>query len=135
MKNIFIRIVGICLTIIAVLFITPIFTKNNLSTQAMVIDLVNPAVKKEEVYLLTTDRYHHTQKNNVDQTKDYVYHDTSYTPAGKERTLSYTSFGKKLTPYKYLKLTTKGQCVRKWEEVSLEEVPKDALNKLGIITH
>ena len=115
-----------------IFFGTPLITKNNTSDTARVLDLFNPFVKNKEVYVKTTDKYIDTYKSNgSDKELNYVYVTTSYDKRGKTRELKYVSFGKKLTPDKYLKVKTKGQDVRKWEEVTKEEVPEKALDHLN----
>ena len=119
---------------------TPLITKNKTSDTAMILDLFNPFVKNTEVYVKTTDEFVDTYKatgNDVsinskeEEETHYVYVTTSYNEKGKKRKLKYVSFGKKLMPNKYLKITTKGQDVRKWEEVEKSEVPKKAIEELN----
>ena len=110
---------------------TPLFTKNSTSDAAIVLDLLNPFVKQSEVYVKTTENYVSTYNSQGEEATNYVYETTSYSRKGKKRHLKYVSFGKKLTPNKYLKLTIKGQDVRKWEEVSPKEVPEKSLQKLN----
>lgn len=121
-------------------FGTPLLIKNNTSNTALVLDLFNPFVKHTEVYVKTTEEFVTTyetsgEKKSSNENKqeglNYVYVTTSYNNKGKKRDLKYISFGKKLTPNKYLKVTNKGQNVRKWEEVSEKEVPKEALEQLN----
>ena len=121
-------------------FGTPLLVKNNTSNTAIVLDLFNPFVKNTEVYVKTTEEFVTTYKSageevsnneNKQEGLNYVYVTASYNDKGRKRNLKYVSFGKKLTPNKYLKITNKGQDVRKWEEVSEEEVPKKALEKLN----
>lgn len=109
---------------------TPLITKNKTSDTAIVLDLLNPFVKNTEVYLKTSDNYVDTYKSNGEEDTNYVYITTTYNEKGKKRRIKYVSFGKKLTPNKYLKVTTKGQDVRRWEEISKEEVPKKAIELL-----
>ena len=71
-----------------------------------------------------------TYKSKGEEATNYVYITTTYTEKGKKRQLKYVSFGKKLTPNKYLKVTIKGQDVRRWEEIPKEAVPEKAMEKL-----
>lgn len=132
MKKKVILYVGLFLGLAFLFYGTPMITKNKTSDAAMVIDLFNPFVKNTEVYVKTTDEYVDTYKSAgvKDEELNYVYQTTSYNEKGKKRQLKYVSFGKKLTPNKYLRLTTKGQDVRHWEEVDQKEVPKEALEQL-----
>ncbi|WP_270311737.1 YxeA family protein [Vagococcus fluvialis] len=109
---------------------TPLITKNKTSDTAMILDLLNPFVKNTEVYLKTSDDYVDTYKSKGEEATNYVYITTTYTEKGKKRQLKYVSFGKKLTPNKYLKVTIKGQDVRRWEEIPKKEVPEKAIEKL-----
>lgn len=111
-------------------FGSPLLTKNRTSNAAMVMDLLNPFVKNSTVYIKTTNEFISTYKSQGLDEENYVYETNSFTEKGNNRTLKYVSFEKKLTPNKFLKVTTKGQDVRRWEEIEKSEVPEKALKKL-----
>lgn len=111
-------------------FGSPLLTKNRTSDTAMVMDLLNPFVKNSTVYIKTTDEFISTYKSQGSDEKNYVYETNSCTEKGNTRILKLISFEKKLAPNKYLKVTIKGQDVRRWEEIEKAKVPEKALKKL-----
>ncbi|MEG0550696.1 MAG: YxeA family protein [Vagococcus sp.] len=130
MKRSYILFIGLFILLGGVFFGSPLLTKNNTSDAAMVIDLFNPFVKNTEVYVKTTDDYVTTYKSGGSDKDNYVYETVSVNEKGQKRELKYVSFEKKLSPNKYLKVTTKGQDVRRWAEVEKSEVPEKTLKEL-----
>lgn len=130
MKKSYVLFASLFILLGALFFGSPLLTKNNTSDAAMVIDLFNPFVKNTEVYVKTTEDYVTTYKSEGSDKENYVYETVSVNEKGKKRELKYVSFEKKLTPNKYLKITTKGQDVRRWAEVERSEVPEKALKEI-----
>ncbi|MDT1995760.1 YxeA family protein [Carnobacterium divergens] len=88
-------------------------------------DRFNPLVKSKPIYVLTSTKdavkvpeggYHYTQK--------------AYNQDGDESPIKYYAGGI-LKEGAYLKLDAKGDYVREWEEVTKNDVPKKALEKLN----
>lgn len=104
-----------------------IYTYKNLSSSAAIIDQFNPLVKTEKVYTKTTQTFDHKYPDAVTKIDNFAYVQTCYTSDGQKRKLAYISFGKKLKANKILELTVKGQKVRNWQEINVQDVPKRVL--------
>ena len=74
------------------------WTRDQTSTTAQVIDLLNPFVTQETVYVQTTSRYAQRYKDSTGNSMDYAYDTVSYNAQGQARTIRYTAFGKKIMP-------------------------------------
>ncbi|ALS36341.1 uncharacterized protein (TIGR01655 family) [Enterococcus rotai] len=101
-----------------------IYTYNNTSTAAAVVDRLNPLVKADVLYTKTTEKYDSKYPDSVSKIDNFTYVQTCYSRIGKPRKMAYISFGKQLSPGKFLKLTVKGQNVMYWEEIKREELPE-----------
>lgn len=119
-KSVLMLIVIIAISIIGL----RIYTYNNLSTAAGMIDYYNPLVKTATLYTKTTKKYEYKYPDAVTKIENFAYVQTCYTSKGGKRKIEFISFGKKLTPGKYLKLTVKGQNVMFWEEIDKEDLPE-----------
>ncbi|OJG56120.1 hypothetical protein RV06_GL000236 [Enterococcus haemoperoxidus] len=104
-----------------------IYTYNNTSTAAAMIDHFNPLVKTATLYTKTTEKYEYKYPDAVTKIENFAYIQNCYTNNGQKRKLEYISFGKKLTPDKFLKLTVKGQKVLDWEEIDKRDLSKEIL--------
>ncbi|WP_256924820.1 YxeA family protein [Candidatus Enterococcus mansonii] len=100
------------------------YTYNNPSTAAAIIDRLNPLVKTATLYTKTTENYEYKYPDATSKIENFTYVQTCYTNNGKKRKLEYISFGKKITPDKFLKITAKGQNVIMWEEISRKDLPQ-----------
>lgn len=101
-----------------------IYTYNNTSTAAAVVDRLNPLVKADVLYTKTTEKYDSKYPDSVSKIDNFTYVQTCYNRKGKPRKMAYISFGKQLSSGKFLKLTVKGQNVMYWEEIKREELPE-----------
>ncbi|OJG91486.1 hypothetical protein RV15_GL000572 [Enterococcus silesiacus] len=101
-----------------------IYTYNNTSTAARMIDYFNPLVKTATLYTKTTEKYDYKYPDAVSKIENFAYVETCYTNEGEKRKVEYISFGKKIQSGKFLKLTTKGQYVMAWEEIDKKELPE-----------
>lgn len=121
-----------CKSVLMILFIIVIsiiglriYTYNNISTAAAMIDYFNPLVKTATLYTKTTETYDYTYPDAVSKIENFAYVQTCYTNKGEKRKLEYISFGKKLKPDKFLRLTVKGQNVMNWEEIDKGDLPNN----------
>lgn len=130
MRKFFVGLGVTVLIIVGVGFGLSVWTKNSTSTTAQVVDLLNPFVREETVYVKTTRQYDHHFRDSADGTTNYAYNTTSYNAQGNPRQLQYTAFGRKVRAGHYLKITTKGQDVRQWAAVSWNEIPSKAQDHL-----
>ncbi|MEI5990162.1 YxeA family protein [Enterococcus crotali] len=117
-------VLAIIIIIIASMIGLRMYTYKNTSTTAAMIDYFNPLVKTATLYTKTTEKYEYKYPDAVSKIENFAYVETSYTAQGEKRKVEYISFGKKLQPGKFLKLTTKGQNVMKWEEIDKQELPE-----------
>ncbi|WP_207695214.1 hypothetical protein DOK67_0001247 [Enterococcus sp. DIV0212c] len=104
-----------------------IYTYNNTSTAAAMIDRLNPLVKTEILYAKTTKNYEYKYPDSVTKIENFAYVQTCFNQHGKARKIEYISFGKQLAPDKFLKITAKGQSVFSWEEINEQDLPKKVL--------
>ncbi|MCT2908085.1 YxeA family protein [Schleiferilactobacillus harbinensis] len=130
MRKVLIGIGVFVLLVAGVGFGLKFWTRDQISTTAQVIDLLNPFVTQETVYVQTTSRYAQRYKDSTGNSMDYAYDTVSYNAQGQARTIRYTAFGKKIKPNHYLAITTKGQNVRQWAEVAWRNIPSAAQVKL-----
>ncbi|MFD1901506.1 YxeA family protein [Enterococcus termitis] len=124
------RIVGFVILFIVSAFGFRLYTYNNTTQAAALIDQLNPLVQPEIMYVKTTDKYAYKYPDSVSKIENFTYIQTCVNKDGQKRELAYTSFGRPLTPKKFLKLTTKGQSIQSWEEVDEKEIPKTILSLL-----
>lgn len=122
-KSILTTIIVLAVTIIGL----RLFTYNNTSSAAAIVDRFNPLVKTEVLYTKTTSKYDYKFPDAVSKIENFAYVRSCYTKNGKLRKLEYISFGKQLTSEKFLKITAKGQSVLDWEEVSEDQLPEKVL--------
>lgn len=101
-----------------------IYTYNNTSTTASMIDYVNPLVRTETLYTKTTEKYEYKYPDAVSKIENFTYVQTCYTEKGEKRKVAFISFEKKLKPNKFLKLLAKGQNIMQWEEIDKQELPE-----------
>ncbi|EOL50516.1 YxeA family protein [Enterococcus caccae] len=104
-----------------------IYTYNNTSLAAAVIDNLNPLVKNDTLYVKTTSKYDYKYLDAVSKIENFAYIQTCYTRKGETRKLEYVSLGKQLSPGKFLKLRVKGQNVLSWEEIKQRELPEPVI--------
>lgn len=124
MKHFCKSILALVMIVIASMIGLRMYTYNNTSSPAAMIDYLNPLVKTATLYTKTTEKYEYKYPDAVSKIENFAYVETSYTDQGEERRVEYISFGKKLQPEKFLKLTTKGQNVMEWEEINKQELPE-----------
>ncbi|OTN89038.1 hypothetical protein A5819_001530 [Enterococcus sp. 7E2_DIV0204] len=122
-KSIFATIIILILSVIGL----RIYTYNNTSTAAAVIDRLNPFVKNDTLYTKTTAKYEGKYPDAVSKIENFTYIQTCYNKNGYTRKLEYISFGKQLSPGKFLKLEVKGQNVLYWEEIKQQELPESVV--------
>ncbi|EIF2122600.1 YxeA family protein [Listeria monocytogenes] len=132
------KVLGIIVVILVVaMFVTPFFTKNTtgMSKAGMfsyVADMANPFVKVEDVYGKLPEKPSESWKDAANGGTDYGYKVETVSGSGEERSVQLTSFGSELNvDDSVLKISIKGQYVRKYEVISKENVPKSVLEKLG----
>jgi uncharacterized protein (TIGR01655 family) len=130
MKGFCKTLVTAVLFFIAVLVGLRIYTYNNTSDTAAMIDRLNPFVKTKILYTKTSEQYEYCYPDAVSKIDNYTYQQTCYTGEGEPRKMKFVSFSKKLRADRYLKLTVKGQHVLLWEEISQDKLPEKAALKL-----
>lgn len=126
-------LIGIGVFIVAVVglgFGLKFWTTGQTTNTAMVIDLFNPFVTQETVYVKTTSQYAHKYQDSTGSGTNYAYDTVSYNAQGQARKLRYTAFGKRIKPDRYLAIVTKGQDVRHWAEVAWHDIPAAAQKQL-----
>ncbi|MBP1040771.1 YxeA family protein [Vagococcus sp. BWB3-3] len=119
------------LLIIGIFFAAPSLTRNHTSSTAMVIDLLNPRISNSILYVKTSADYEESFIDDANGQENFTYLTVGYDQHGVSRKILYTSFGRKMTPDKYLKLLIKGQNVRTFEEVQPESIPEKAFDQLN----
>ncbi|PZL72824.1 hypothetical protein CI088_10035 [Enterococcus plantarum] len=124
MKQFCQSVLAIILTIAISVIGLRLYTCNNTSTVAPIIDQFNPLVKIVTLYTRTTENYKYKYPDGVTKIENFAYVQTCYTNKGEKRKVEYISFGKALEPNKFLKLTVKGQKVLGWEEIEKQELPE-----------
>lgn len=104
-----------------------VYTYNNLSSSAAIIDQLNPLVKTEKVYTKTTQTFDHKYPDAITKIDHFVYVQTCYTSNAQKRRLAYISYEEKLKANKIIELTVRGQKVRYWQEINEQDVPKKVI--------
>lgn len=104
---------------------TPWLTRNQTTTAAQVLDLVNPVVSQETVYVSTADSAVQWHANNHGGL-DYRYEVTSYTADGQPRKLELDASDEPLDSGSILAVATKGQTVLSWHRIAPTQVPEKA---------
>lgn len=114
------------------LFIGSFITKNNTSLWAYTIDMVNPFVGYSEVYVKAPQEPSSSWEDAANGKTDYGYEVQSVDEKGNRRKIAITSFGGKfeLSPDKYLIVSIKGQNIKGYAEISVEQIPEKALEGL-----
>ncbi|AIM25911.1 YxeA family protein [Melissococcus plutonius] len=122
---------GIIVIGIMTMFATQFFTKNNTDMFSYVADLVNPFVQVENVYGKLPKKPIESWKDAANDKMDYGYNVQTISKSGEKRTVQLTSFGSKLkVDDSLLKISIKGQYVKKYEVIHQENIPKSVLKKL-----
>ncbi|MGX7129035.1 YxeA family protein [Enterococcus wangshanyuanii] len=124
------KTVSIAALLLVSAFCFRLYTHNNTSDAAAFIDRLNPLVQTETLYVRTTDRYAYKFPDSVSKIDNYTYIQTCFDKNGQTRKLAYTSFGRPLTPKRFLKVTTKGQSIQHWEEIDEQEIPRKIISLL-----
>lgn len=127
MKRFCKSIIATILVLAVIIIGLRIYTYNNTSSAAAIVDRFNPLVKTEVLYTKTTNKYDYKFPDAVSKIENFAYVQSCYTKNGDIRKLEYISFGKQLTPEKFLKITAKGQSVLDWEEVNEQQLPEKVL--------
>jgi uncharacterized protein (TIGR01655 family) len=123
------RVLSIVMVVALALCATPWLTRNQTTTAAQVLDMVNPVVQEETVYVSTKDSAVQWHANNHGGL-DYRYEVQSYTADGIPRKLELDASDRPLDANAYLAVVTKGQTVLRWHEVPRSQVPTHALKHL-----
>lgn len=106
------------------LFGLKFYTKGASGELPAVIDQLNPLVTKGEVYVKTK------QPDEVNSFGTAKYIQKAVDANGNEREIEFNGLSV-LKEDRYLRLTNKGAHVETYEEISKEEVPKEALAIIG----
>ncbi|WP_225395509.1 YxeA family protein [Levilactobacillus brevis] len=110
------------------MFWLPQFTKNKHSELVMALDNVNPVVKPETVYALTTTKPVRQFTGGAGE-KEYTYRLTTYNDRGQTRIVMFDAQWR-LKPQRFLKIKTKGQNVESWTATARQEVPSGVRQNL-----
>lgn len=105
------------------------YTVNNTSESAAIIDLINPIVSEETFYTKTKAEIAYEYPDAVSKVENYAYIQECYNQEGQKRVLKFVSFGKKLKTNRFLKLSSKGQYIRSWEEVQESNLPVNIVKR------
>ncbi|EOT43088.1 MULTISPECIES: YxeA family protein [Enterococcus] len=97
-----------------------IFSDDASGEFAQTIDRMNPFVKEGNIYVKTT------QPKDVNDYGTAHYRQVAADEEGNKRTIEFSGMSK-LKQGHYLKLENKGAFVKKYEEISKNEIPKAAL--------
>lgn len=132
MKKI-LKILGVIIVVgVMTMFVTQFFTKNNTGMFSYVADMANPFVKVEDVYGVLPEKPSESWEDAVNGGMDYGYDIHTVSESGKKRTIQITSFGSELSEDdSLLKVSIKGQYVRKYEVINQKNIPKSVLEKIG----
>ncbi|MGC5929971.1 YxeA family protein [Enterococcus faecalis] len=127
------KILGVIIVVgVVTMFVTQFFTKNNTGMFSYVADMANPFVKVEAVYGKLPEKPSESWKDAANGGMDYGYNIDTVSESGEKRTVQITSFGSELNADdSLLKVSIKGQYVRKYEVINQESVPKSVLEKMG----
>ena len=106
------------------LFGLKMYTANQHSEFAGIMDQLNPLVTEGEVYVKTK------KPDAVNSYGTATYIQEAVDKNGKKRTVEFNGIGV-LKEERYLKLTNKGAHVETYEEVDKNEVPEKALALIG----
>ncbi|MHC5227943.1 YxeA family protein [Enterococcus sp. LJL99] len=121
---------GMTLIFIVGLFVgLKFYTVNNTSESAAIIDLINPIVSEETFYTKTKAEIAYEYPDAVSKVENYAYIQECYNQEGQKRVLKFVSFGKKLKTNRFLKLSSKGQYIRSWEEVQESNLPVNMVKR------
>lgn len=121
-------LVGAVVVVGGSLFWLPQFTKNKHSELVMALDNVNPVVKPETVYALTTTKPVRQFTGGAGE-KEYTYRLTTYNDRGQTRIVMFDAQWR-LKPQHFLKIKTKGQNVESWTATARQEVPSGVRQNL-----
>lgn len=117
------KIGGILLLVVGGLFATTLYTNQSSGQLAGILDQLNPMVKEGYVYVKTK------KADSVNGYGTASYEQVAVDENGKTRPIAFNGISE-LKVGHYLKLTNKGAHVETYEEISKEEVPQKALEKL-----
>lgn len=105
------------------------YTTNNTSESAAIIDLMNPIVHEELFYTKTKTEIAYGYPDAVSKVENYAYIQECYNQEGQKKILKFVSFGKKLKANCFLKISSKGQYIRFWEEVEASQLPVNMVKR------
>lgn len=125
------KIITVLVVLGVALVVTPVFTKNQTTTAAELLDTLNPVVRTETTYVSTNTPRVEWQPNNHGGL-DYHYQLTSYTTAGDSRKLELVASDEPLDANHYLKVQIRGQRVLGWQRVKAGQVPKAARQRIDL---
>lgn len=123
------RLLAAVVVLLLAFGLTPLFTKNQTTVAAEVLDYVNPVLPTQTVYLSPKTSSVQWRANNHGG-RDYRYHVKSFDENGRPRELVLTVSDAPLETTSYLAVSTKGQTVRSWHKVKASAIPKAALAQL-----
>ncbi|WP_082397637.1 DUF1093 domain-containing protein [Lacticaseibacillus camelliae] len=122
--------VGALMIIMAViLFGAPLFTRDQPTEAAGMLDRYNPVLPQETVYV-ATGGCSVEWVANAHGGRDYRYRLPSYSRDGRERKLLLQVTDKPLAPHAYLAVRSKGQTVLSWRRVKASQIPVAARHRL-----
>lgn len=130
MKRVWCNVCGLGLIIAVVLFGLPLFTRNQPTEAAGMLDRYNPVVPEETVYVATGGCSVEWVANRHGG-RDYRYRLQSYSRLGTARQVLLQVTDAPLTPHAYLAVRTKGQTVLSWHRVKASALPSAARRKLA----
>ncbi|MBO0469295.1 YxeA family protein [Enterococcus sp. DIV0242_7C1] len=120
-----VKTIGIFLLLgAAALFGAKAYTQNQSGELPGVLDQLNPLVTEGEVYVKTKEA------NEVIEHGIAVYKQEAVDKEGKKRAITFTA-DHELIQDRYLKIYNKGAHVETYEEVTKDQVPQQALDKIG----
>lgn len=130
-----IKILGSILIVCGLVFFGAKFiTKNNTGAVAYSLDMANPFTTSEEVFGQVNSKYNKTWKDAANGNQNYGYDIKTSSANGSERTVQIVSFGKELNVNgQFIKVFIKGQYVKKYHEISKNEVPSDIIKKIEVM--
>lgn len=112
-----------------ILFGAPLFTRNQSTEAAGLVDRYNPVLPEETVYV-ATGGCSVEWVANAHGGRDYRYRLASYSRLGSRRILLLQATDKPLAPRAYLAVRHKGQMVIAWHQVQASAVPPAARKQL-----
>lgn len=108
----------------ATLFGAKLYTQNKSDELSGTLDQLNPLVTNGEVYIKTK------KADSINEYGITTYTQQTVDKDGKNKELTFTA-DHELTTDRYLKIYNKGAHVETYEEVTKEDIPKNALQQLN----